>query len=203
MINHRDLSISARQHICRAKPKCCNCSRVKCAATVLWFCLPSSVYVRQSFHCDVTGNLIYGAIAHPPDGVVQVRCYSVTQITSSFMSLLYILENMRLRYSILPPNLNNNWMTAVIGWFHHVTDYTTLPLVGVEYHIWSRYDNFFCFRWEKVQNIMSEGGKITLWIKTLHLFLKKSTKQKVDETVITESIFFISWMGRNLKRALI
>ena len=37
---------------------------------------------------------------------------------------------------ILPPNLNNNWMTAVIGWSRHVTGWTTLWLVGgggVEY----------------------------------------------------------------------
>ena len=31
---------------------------------------------------------------------------------------------------ILPPNLNNNWMTAVIGLSRHVTGWTTLRLVG-------------------------------------------------------------------------
>ena len=32
--------------------------------------------------------------------------------------------------SILPPNLNNNWMTAVIGQSRHVTGWATLRLVG-------------------------------------------------------------------------
>ena len=31
---------------------------------------------------------------------------------------------------ILPPNLNNNWMTEMIGWSLHVTGWTTLRLFG-------------------------------------------------------------------------
>ena len=32
----------------------------------------------------------------------------------------------RPKSGFLPPNLNNNWMTAVIGWSRHVTGLTTL-----------------------------------------------------------------------------
>ena len=40
------------------------------------------------------------------------------------------LANIFLRYYISPRNLNNNWMTAVIGRFRHVTSWATLRLVG-------------------------------------------------------------------------
>ena len=36
----------------------------------------------------------------------------------------------RLKSRILPPNLYNNWMTAVICWFRHVRGWTNLRLVG-------------------------------------------------------------------------
>ena len=35
------------------------------------------------------------------------------------------------------PNLNNNWMTAVIGRSSHVARWTTLLKLGVEYQIWT------------------------------------------------------------------
>ena len=34
------------------------------------------------------------------------------------------------KFGILPPNLNNNWMTVVIGRSRHVTGWTTHRLVG-------------------------------------------------------------------------
>ena len=35
-----------------------------------------------------------------------------------------------LQIRILPSNFNFNWMTAVIGWSHHLTSWVTLSLVG-------------------------------------------------------------------------
>ena len=59
------------------------------------------------------------------------------------------------KYSILPPNLNNYWMTAVIGWSIRVTDLATLigrgiiPYLDFMFqHKWNREEMHQC--WMKV-----------------------------------------------------
>ena len=47
-----------------------------------------------------------------------------------FFSPLIEWQNFRPKSDILPPNLNDNWMTAVIGWSRHVTGWATPRLVG-------------------------------------------------------------------------
>ena len=47
-----------------------------------------------------------------------------------YSTLDQLLSTIRSKSRILPPNLNNNWMTAVIGRSRHVTGWATLRLVG-------------------------------------------------------------------------
>ena len=53
------------------------------------------------------------------------RCINSVYVHSSRKDYIIVPKS-----RILPPNLNNNWMMAVIGRSRHVTGWTTLRLVG-------------------------------------------------------------------------
>ena len=63
--------------------------------------------------------------------VVKMTFYiaKMTFISQRWLLAIYIYHFWP-KSRILPPNLNNNWMTAVIGWSRHLTGWTTLQLVG-------------------------------------------------------------------------
>ena len=54
-----------------------------------------------------------------------------TQVAWTKRNVHHCVGTSRPKYGILPPNLNNNWMTDLIFWYRHVTDWTTLYLVRV------------------------------------------------------------------------
>ena len=57
--------------------------------------------------------------------------FSAVRFNCSFYKTAIRLSRYRAKYDILPPNLNSNWMTLVIGWSRHVIIGCGFNIIGL------------------------------------------------------------------------